>query len=381
MSLPRPETRLSAASPRSNRGWQTLCLATVLSALFQVTIPGPRAAAQNVDLNSQNDTVSGLAAIPTDLPASARRSSQYIPPSGPLDLLELARAKNRNGTNPNQNGTAVTAPNTTPDEADFLLSSRYRSEKLQKPRFQTGIPQNRNMPARPAGIIQASIMRSDGATPANATQWARPQSGAPAQPAARATPTLSKPVKAAPPPNAQMVTPWSQPQTPALAPAPVATPALAPAPAAPPAPPAPATEIFAIPLAAPKATPTTNKMAPPSAAGEMQTPQPQPMPLPAPQTTAPTHPAPVMPVVANGDFALQLGAFRTAISAETYWASFAIRYHALVQNRHHYLEQVDLPEKGRFHRLRIGGFATLTEAKEKCRQLMADGTACIGIPK
>ena len=88
-----------------------------------------------------------------------------------------------------------------------------------------------------------------------------------------------------------------------------------------------------------------------------------------------------MPKTTNGNYTVQLGAFRSAIGAETYWASFAVRYPQLAKTYHHYLGSVDVAGKGQLHRLRMGGFASLEAAKEKCRQLKADGIDCIGLPK
>jgi cell division septation protein DedD len=76
-------------------------------------------------------------------------------------------------------------------------------------------------------------------------------------------------------------------------------------------------------------------------------------------------------------FAIQLGAFRTEISAKTYWASFKIRYPALADTYHRHLSPVTVQNKGQFHRLRLSGFGSMNQAKRTCRQLATDGTACI----
>lgn len=84
----------------------------------------------------------------------------------------------------------------------------------------------------------------------------------------------------------------------------------------------------------------------------------------------------VTPPGTGGGFAIQLGAFRDTISAQTYWASFMIRYPHLVQSHPRSLSTADLGTRGTFHRLRLGGFTDMTSAKEQCRQLLADGTDC-----
>lgn len=73
---------------------------------------------------------------------------------------------------------------------------------------------------------------------------------------------------------------------------------------------------------------------------------------------------------------IQLGAFRDVITAETYWASFQIRYPDLAQSHPRYLMTANLGDKGIYHRLQLGGFASDRQAQEKCRQLLADGTDC-----
>lgn len=84
----------------------------------------------------------------------------------------------------------------------------------------------------------------------------------------------------------------------------------------------------------------------------------------------------VSPAGIDGTFAIQLGAFRDTISAQTYWASFMIRYPDLAQSHPRNLSTTDLGTKGTFHRLRLGGFADIASAEKQCRQLLADGTDC-----
>ncbi|AJD51831.1 Sporulation related domain-containing protein [Thalassospira xiamenensis M-5 = DSM 17429] len=84
----------------------------------------------------------------------------------------------------------------------------------------------------------------------------------------------------------------------------------------------------------------------------------------------------VSPAGTDGAFAIQLGAFRDTISAQTYWASFMIRYPDLAQSHPRDLSTADLGTKGTFHRLRLGGFADIASAEKQCRQLLADGTDC-----
>ncbi|MCC9622646.1 SPOR domain-containing protein [Thalassospira sp. MA62] len=75
-------------------------------------------------------------------------------------------------------------------------------------------------------------------------------------------------------------------------------------------------------------------------------------------------------------YVIQLGAFKSPIEAQTYWASFRIRYPDLSRDHERRLETADLGTRGAFHRLQLAGFQSLSNAQEKCRQLMADGTEC-----
>jgi cell division septation protein DedD len=121
--------------------------------------------------------------------------------------------------------------------------------------------------------------------------------------------------------------------------------------------------------------------------------QPQPMarslaptaPSPTVVTTTPAQatvgPPPISPVetaapAVTGPYLIQLGAFRDAVLAETYWASFKIRYPDLADTHGKQITTADLGENGIYHRLQLTGFATSEMAKQKCRQLAADGTDC-----
>lgn len=308
------------------------------------------AQAQNADLNSNADTVGGIDAIPTDLPGSARTiTGQPAAPSGPLDLLELAKQRQQ---------AYQTRMDTADSQAhDFPLSSQYRHS--------TGNRQGKAGTKRAApnsDVIQASIMTSKtGGSDTAAPAWTKPQpiQGQPqtesqdslAEPATPPAPGIRRagnPLFAAPKPAPNGATTNSLPDTAttgADAPAPVPT----------------QTQQKPSPAPAPVSAAQQRAIVPP----------------PSPAGTDASAPA----LSANGNYAVQLGAFRSAIGAETYWASFAIRYPQLAETYHHYLGTVDVAGKGQLHRLRMGGFASLAAAKEKCRQLQADGIDCIGLSK
>ena len=78
----------------------------------------------------------------------------------------------------------------------------------------------------------------------------------------------------------------------------------------------------------------------------------------------------------NDQFLIQLGAFRDAFTAETYWASFSIRYPELSRSHEKKIVAADLGNRGIYHRLQLVGFKNSGSAQKQCRQLKADGTDC-----
>ena len=386
-----------ATSPHRQRAQYLLCATALAAFMFQAWQVTP-AYAQNADLNTRADTVSGLEAIPTDIPGSARRITDNPgPATGPLDLLKLAKERRERARNAPYATSSPPKPGTESGvkPADFLLSSRYRNDRQAK----SGTPTSK----RPmnANVLQASIMQPENGQPATASQWVRPQYpkaptanpvNAPGKPKPAVTPPATS--QAAPAQTLQIIAPWGgdNDQTGSKNAMPVAQQAVptsipAQTPDAKPAPSSTSSAIFALPRAAQAPTPWGSNNEPsPLPAPERDTTMTSPSappggPTPAIAASHPTSDIPPKPPVSGGGFVLQLGAFRTAVSAETYWASFAIRYPELARQHHHYLGIVDLGDKGRFHRLRIGGFSSLAQVKEKCRQLAADGTACIGLPQ
>ncbi len=96
---------------------------------------------------------------------------------------------------------------------------------------------------------------------------------------------------------------------------------------------------------------------------------------PSPQPSA-SEPKKIDPTAHANTYLIQLGAFRDTISAETYWASFRIRYPELSKTYAKQIVSADLGTKGIYHRLQLVGFANPDLAKQKCRQLKTDGTDC-----
>jgi len=83
-----------------------------------------------------------------------------------------------------------------------------------------------------------------------------------------------------------------------------------------------------------------------------------------------------VPARKNGSFRIQLGAFRDTFTAETYWASFSVRYPELAKSHDKNIVSADLGSQGIYHRLQLAGFEDSESAQKQCRQLKADGTDC-----
>ncbi|MHC8493301.1 SPOR domain-containing protein [Thalassospira sp. SM2505] len=100
----------------------------------------------------------------------------------------------------------------------------------------------------------------------------------------------------------------------------------------------------------------------------------------APMVAIRTETASRSPNIAGNDtsgiYLIQLGAFHDTISAESYWASFLVRYPDLSRAHTKQIVTADLGTKGIYHRLQLTGFASYEGAKQQCRQLKADGTDC-----
>lgn len=82
------------------------------------------------------------------------------------------------------------------------------------------------------------------------------------------------------------------------------------------------------------------------------------------------------PADPDGKYLIQLGAFHDTITAESYWASFMVRYPDLSKSHDKQIVTADLGTKGIFHRLQLTGFGDFESAKQQCRRLKTDGTDC-----
>ncbi len=75
---------------------------------------------------------------------------------------------------------------------------------------------------------------------------------------------------------------------------------------------------------------------------------------------------------------VQLGAFRDQVTAEESWNKIVSTVDGVLQGKLPVIVPVDLPEKGRFWRLRIA-VGTKSDARNLCAELLAKGLACIPV--
>ena len=103
-------------------------------------------------------------------------------------------------------------------------------------------------------------------------------------------------------------------------------------------------------------------------------------PLPAP--AAAVQPAPVVtqaaPSPANvGAFRVQLAAYRSPIAAATGWQTLKTRHEDLLGALESTVVQVNLGERGVFHRLQAGPYTSRAAAANACTALRARNQACL----
>ncbi|PWE17142.1 hypothetical protein DDZ18_10620 [Marinicauda salina] len=102
-------------------------------------------------------------------------------------------------------------------------------------------------------------------------------------------------------------------------------------------------------------------------------PEPEPEPTPAASEPEPAAAA----ASAEGEWVVQIAAFRSAEDAEAGWISFATRFPDLARGRAPDIERADLGERGVYHRLRIAAFTSRQSAANYCEALTAEGQSCL----
>jgi cell division septation protein DedD len=118
------------------------------------------------------------------------------------------------------------------------------------------------------------------------------------------------------------------------------------------------------------------EIAPPPAPIQPATPKPVATPAPAPLTTA--QPEAVAETTDQpAGVAIQLGSFPNSALAASAWSKIMSSNQALLADYKPAFAKAEIPGKGTWFRLRVGGFADKAAAKSVCDQLQATGQACI----
>ncbi len=76
-------------------------------------------------------------------------------------------------------------------------------------------------------------------------------------------------------------------------------------------------------------------------------------------------------------FALQLASYESAENAQRGFESANVKYASVLAEHTLYVQPIDLGSRGVFHRLRIGGFATLPQASTACTSLGIAAADCM----
>jgi cell division septation protein DedD len=107
---------------------------------------------------------------------------------------------------------------------------------------------------------------------------------------------------------------------------------------------------------------------------------PTPAPAPVPEKPAPAELAPppaAESTAAPSGVAIQLGSFPNATLAASAWSKIMSANQGLLAEHRPSFNRAEIPGKGTWYRLRVGGFADKAAAKAACEQLAATGQACI----
>jgi cell division protein FtsN len=97
--------------------------------------------------------------------------------------------------------------------------------------------------------------------------------------------------------------------------------------------------------------------------------------LPPAEAPAP-KPAPA-PVASGGSVMIQLGSFPNDGLAASAWSKIKMANQEVLGSYSPMIKSAEIPGKGTWYRLRVGGFADKSAAQETCETLKAAGQACI----
>lgn len=133
----------------------------------------------------------------------------------------------------------------------------------------------------------------------------------------------------------------------------------------------------------------TTPSAPPAAVPTQPTAIAKPVTPPAPKVTPPAPVEPqaselaspnestTAPAASSGSVMIQLGSFPSDALAASSWSKIKSANVDLLGNYSPSIKSAEIPGKGTWYRLRVGGFADKSAANEVCQQLVANGQACI----
>jgi cell division protein FtsN len=99
---------------------------------------------------------------------------------------------------------------------------------------------------------------------------------------------------------------------------------------------------------------------------------------PAPQRATPVPvPADAITPVAGGEWLVQIASFRTQSDAEAAWVAFRTQFADVSSGLTPDVLQIEIPDRGTYHRLRIAAFGSRDDAVAFCTSLQGRGQDCL----
>ncbi|QEN86654.1 hypothetical protein FZC33_10065 [Labrys sp. KNU-23] len=96
-----------------------------------------------------------------------------------------------------------------------------------------------------------------------------------------------------------------------------------------------------------------------------------------PAAGAAPAPAPTAAPVANGSYVVQVSSQRSPADAQNAFQSLQRRFAGVLGSMKPSIRKVDLPDRGTYYRVRVGGWSTPAEATAFCGKLKAAGGDCV----
>ncbi len=106
-------------------------------------------------------------------------------------------------------------------------------------------------------------------------------------------------------------------------------------------------------------------------------PVPAPPPAPAPKPVPAPLPAPTAQPAPTGDVYIQFAALRSQAEANRLWQKIQAKHSDLIAGHPHMVQDVNIPGKGTFYRLRATGFSSKSVANAICSTLKSRGQDCL----